>query len=76
MRIYELHFYDQDGRRPALDFSECDDDGAAAREAFRGLREHRSCTGVEVFEGERLVARLERPSDAFLVARSGIHGAG
>lgn len=76
MRIYQMHFYDMKGRRPTLDFSECDDDGAAAREAFRGLREHGSCIGVEIYDGDRLVAKVERPSDAFLTARSGIHGVG
>lgn len=74
MRTYQMHFYDRQGRRPTLDFSECDDDGAATREGVRGLNEHRSCAGVEIFDGARLVVRLERPSDAFLAARSGLHG--
>lgn len=76
MRLYQLHFYDASGGRPVLDFSECEDDGAAAREAFRGLRHHMSCRGVEVYDGDRLVARVERPDPRPTPLRHGVHGTG
>lgn len=76
MRLYQLHFYDAAGGRPTLDFSECEDDGAAAREGFRGLRKHMSCLGVEVYEGDRLVARVECPPADLAASGYGIHGAG
>ncbi|HZV85808.1 MAG TPA: hypothetical protein VFF48_12555 [Brevundimonas sp.] len=60
MRIYQFHFYNPRGAYPALDFADCPDDGAARREAFGQLRHHGSCQGVEVFDGDRLVGRVER----------------
>lgn len=60
MRIYQFHFYDRRGRRPALDFAGCRHDAEAARIAFGQLQQHASCEGVEVFEEDRLVLRLER----------------
>lgn len=75
MRIYEFHFYDPDGGRPMLDFSDCGDDGEAATEAFRALGRHGSCLGVDVYEGERLVTRVERPTGAFSPIHSALHGA-
>jgi hypothetical protein len=60
MRIYQFHFYDRRGRRPALDFAGCRHDAEAARVAFGQLQQHASCEGVEVFEEDRLVLRLER----------------
>ncbi|MFJ6025764.1 hypothetical protein ACIQC9_14330 [Brevundimonas sp. NPDC092305] len=76
MGLYQFHFYDADGGRPTLDFFDGDDDGAASCEAFRSLRQHLSCLGVEVYEGERLVARLERPEGRVAGPGSAIHGAG
>ena len=72
MRIYQLHFFDRSGRRPALDFVDCRHDGEAARIAFGQLQQHASCEGVEVFEEERLVLRLERGAPP----PAAIHGAG
>lgn len=62
MRTYQFLFFDRRGRSPALDFLECADDGDAARSAGRQLGLHRTCTGVEVFDGDRMVVRLEHPS--------------
>lgn len=76
MGQYQFFFYDDRGERRTLDLQEAAHDADAARRAFADLREHLSCRGVEVFEGDRLVARLERPSDAYLMRHSGIHGAG
>lgn len=61
MRIYQFHFYNPRGAYPALDFVDCTDDGEAGRQAFSQLRQHRTCNGVDVFDGDRHVARLERP---------------
>ncbi|WP_299175789.1 hypothetical protein [uncultured Brevundimonas sp.] len=61
MRIYEFHFFDGDDRRPLLDFFDGVDDETAIRVAVQRLAQHASCHGVEVFEGDRLVARLEGP---------------
>ena len=60
MRIYQFHFFDRRGRRPALDFADCRHDGEAARLAFGRLQQHSTCEGVEVFEEDRLVLRMER----------------
>ena len=61
MRIYQFHFLADQGRRPVLDFADCLHDGEAARWAFAQLNQHHSCHGVEVYEDDRLVLRLERP---------------
>lgn len=61
MRIYEFHFFDGDDRRPLLDFFDGADDDAAILAARAQLAQHASCHGVEIHEGERLVARLEIP---------------
>lgn len=63
MRTYQFLFFDRLGRSPALDFVECADDGDAARSAGRHLGLHRTCNGVEVFDGDRMVLRLQRPAD-------------
>ena len=63
MRTYQFLFFDRQGRSPALDFVDCDDDTDAVRNADRQLGLHRTCTGVEVFDGDRMVLRLERPTD-------------
>lgn len=60
MRPYALHFYTPDGASPTLDFAECVDDAAATRTGFSHLHQHTSCLGVDVYDGERLVIRLER----------------
>jgi len=75
MRIYQFHFFDGRGRRPALDFADCRHDGEAARIAFGQLQQHASCEGVEVFEDERLVMRLERGAAPPELGASGMHGA-
>lgn len=62
MRTYQFLFFDRRGRSPALDFVECDDDGDAMRSAGRHLGQHRTCSGVEVFDGDRMVLRLDRAS--------------
>lgn len=75
MRIYQFHFFDHGGRRPALDFADCRHDGEAVRFAFGQLQQHASCEGVEVFEDERLVMRLERGPTAPAPPHAAIHGA-
>ena len=75
MRIYLFHFFDGRGRRPALDFADCRHDGDAARLAFGQLQQHASCEGVEVFEDDRLVMRLERGAPPPDSGRNAIHGA-
>lgn len=60
MRIYQFHFFDPRGNVPALDLAEYEDDGAASRSAMKRLDEHASCQGVELYEGDRLVLRVER----------------
>ncbi len=74
MRIYQFLFFDPLGRSPALDFVECDDDGAATRSAVQQLGSHGTCRGVEIFEGDRLVARLERPVDRLISHGGSVHG--
>ena len=76
MRIYQFHFFDRQGRRPALDFADCRHDAEAARIAFGQLQQHASCEGVEVFEDQRLVMRLERGAMAPDPGRPAIHGSG
>jgi hypothetical protein len=70
MRIYQFLFFDPRGASPALDFSDCPDDRAAALEAFGALSRHNTCVGVEVFDGDRLVTRVERPLGATRFAAS------
>ena len=60
MSLYEFHFIGADGDRPTLDFSDCADDGEAAREGMSLLGQHGSALGVEVWEGDRMVIRMER----------------
>ncbi|WP_296168754.1 hypothetical protein [uncultured Brevundimonas sp.] len=60
MRIYQFHFFDPRGNVPALDLAEYEDDGAASRSAMKRLDDHASCQGVELYEGDRLVLRVER----------------
>ena len=62
MSLYQLLFYTPDGAYPMLDLSECADDGAAMGEALSRLRQHGSCKGVDVYEEDRMVARLKRPN--------------
>jgi hypothetical protein len=75
MRIYQFHFYNPKGAYPALDFFDCQDDGTATREAFNQLHQHGSCQGVDVFDGERLVVRLERSLSEVMPVGSVVHGA-
>ena len=68
MSLYQFHFIGAGGDRPALDFSDCADDGEAAREGISQLGQHGSALGVEVWEGDRLVIRMERsPTDVLPV---------
>lgn len=60
MRIYQFHFFDPRGNVPAMDLAEYEDDGAASRSAMKRLDDHASCQGVELYEGDRLVLRVER----------------
>lgn len=62
MRIYEFHFFDGADRRPLLDFFDGEDDAAAVAAARRQLALHASCHGVEVHDGDRLVARIDTRS--------------
>ena len=73
MRIYQFHFIDRQGRRPSLDFADCRHDGEAVQAAFRQLRQHDSADGVEVYEDDRLVMRLDR--GAAVPELPAIHGA-
>ena len=73
MRIYQFHFFDRRGRRPALDFADCRHDGEAARLAFGRLQQHSTCEGVEEFEEDRLVQRMERGPTP---PPGALHGAG
>ena len=66
MRIYELHFFDGDGRRPLLDFHDGVDDADALRAAGALLAQHASCEGVEIHDGDRIVGRLLRSEVATL----------
>jgi len=75
MRIYQFHFFDLRGGSPALDFAECVDDGAAAHSARDQLTRHATCKGVDVFEDDRLVLRLERPVSEIIRHGAAIHGA-
>ena len=76
MRFYQFLFYTPSGAIPTLDLSECADDGAATREAFAQLNRHGSCKGVEVFDVDRLVIRLERSRSQVMPFASTLHGAG
>jgi len=70
MRLYQFLFFDPEGRSPVLDFAECLDDGAAVLSAGQQLALHGACQRVDVFDGERMVLRLERPP-----AGIALHGA-
>ncbi|RZJ97475.1 MAG: hypothetical protein EON88_02820 [Brevundimonas sp.] len=74
MGLYRLHFHATTDQSPSVRDGEYANDGAAAEAAFRELREHGESIAVELWEGARLVTRIERPSDAFLSSRSGLHG--
>lgn len=76
MGLYRLHFHARADETPSVREAEYANDGAAAEAAFRELRERTESTAVELWEGSRLVTRIERPSDAFLASRSGLHGLG
>lgn len=76
MGLYRFHFHGEAGADPSVRDAECANDGQAAELAFRDLRGRPAGTAVEITQGDRLVTRMERPSDAFLTARSGLHGLG
>lgn len=69
MALYEFQFFDAFGGRPTLDFAHCLDDASAATTAFAKLLTHDTCRGVEIFQGDRLVARVERPVAAAATER-------
>ncbi|HWW12952.1 MAG TPA: hypothetical protein VN018_10555 [Brevundimonas sp.] len=76
MGLYRFHFHAQTASDPSVREAECANDGAAAEAAFLDLRTRPAGTTVDVLEGARLVTRMQRPSDTFLTARSGLHGLG
>ncbi|MBU1346085.1 MAG: hypothetical protein KKA16_03925 [Alphaproteobacteria bacterium] len=57
MAIYQFVFLNGSGASPALDLVDCDDDTAAIALASRGLADHATCVGVEIFASDRLVMR-------------------
>ncbi|WP_374513083.1 hypothetical protein [Brevundimonas sp.] len=75
MPLYQFHFVGADGERPALDFSHCADDGEAAREGISQLGQHGSALGVEVWQGDRMVIRIERPRSEVMPVRAPLLGA-
>lgn len=74
MGLYRFHFYADGADSPSVRDVECANDGAAVEQAFRELREHATGSAVEIWLDARLITRMERPSEAFLNARSGLHG--
>lgn len=64
MRTYQFLFFNARGQSPALEFADCSDDAAAASSAARQLGTHGTCSGVEIFEGDRLVVQLDRSSSS------------
>lgn len=76
MGLYRFQFHALDGADPSVRDVDCANDGAAAEDAFRTLRENIALRAVEIFEAGRLVTRMERPGAAFLTSRAGIHGLG
>lgn len=76
MGLYRFDFHAEGGGSPSVREADYPNDGAAAGDAFRRLRDQAGHIAVEVWNGPRLVTRMERPDTAFLTARSGIHGLG
>lgn len=76
MSLYRFHFHADGDASPSVRDAECANDGAAVEQAFRELREQPGHTAVEVWTDHQMLTRIERPSDAFLTARSGLHGLG
>lgn len=76
MGLYRFHFHAEAAPSPSVRDVECANDGAAAEQAFRELREQPAHAAVEVWKDDQMITRMERPSDAFLTARSGLHGLG
>ena len=74
MGQYRFQFYGAADAPPTVRDVECANDGAAVEQAFRELREHATDSAVEIWLDARLITRMERPSEAFLTARSGLHG--
>ena len=73
-REYQLYFTRPDGEVALTLFQAADSDGEARIEAGRQLADHDSCDGVDVREGERLVARV-RPDRPTPPAGSPLHRA-
>jgi len=76
MSLYRFHFHAEQDRSPSVRDAECANDGAAVEEAFRDLRGRPDHYAVEVWKDQQMLSRIERPGDAFLTARSGLHGLG
>lgn len=74
MALYRLLFHAGKGSDPSVREIEYANDGAAVEAAFVILRDTPDATAVEVFADTRLITRMERPDEAFLNARSGLHG--
>lgn len=74
MAPYRLLFHADRGSDPSVREVESADDGAAVQTALSVLRDTPAVTAVEVFADTRLITRMERPDEAFLNARSGLHG--
>lgn len=75
MSLYQFHFIGAHGDRPMLDFSDCADDGEAVREGMSQLGQHGSALGVEIWEGDRLVIRMERARSEVLPVSPQLLGA-
>ncbi len=64
MRLYQFHFFSARGVTPMMDLGLHEDDDQARDAAAFLLGEHRSAAGVEIYDVDRLVARLDQQVDA------------
>jgi len=60
MSGYTFYFSNPNRNVPDFDFAECADDGEAAVVARRQLDQRMTAQAVEIFNGESVVARIER----------------
>jgi hypothetical protein len=63
VRLYQFLFFDARGETPVMDLGHHEDDGRACSAATRLLQDHRSAAGVDIYDLDRLVLRVERPVD-------------
>jgi hypothetical protein len=63
MTLYQFHFFDLRGETPTLDIAYHPDDATAWEAAERLLGQHRSAVGVDIYDVDRLVDRIERQID-------------